>query len=54
MHTVHMWLQSVQQPNIYRLTCRGWLAVPSEAEKPTMIDMREALGNLATINLMGE
>ncbi len=54
MHAVHMWLQSAEQPNVYRLTCRGWLAVPAEAEKPALADMREALGNLASIKLMGE
>jgi hypothetical protein len=51
MHTVHMLLQSAMQPNVYRLTCRGWLAAPVEAEKPTVTDMREALGGLATIQL---
>ena len=51
MHTVHMYLQSATQPNVYRLTCRGWLAVPAEAEKPTIADMREALGDYASIKL---
>ncbi len=54
MHTVHIWLQSAKQPNVYRLTCRGWLAVPAEAEKPTLADMREALGSVASLRLMGE
>jgi hypothetical protein len=51
MHTVHMYLQSVTQSNVYRLTCRGWLAVPAKAERPTVADMREALGNFASISL---
>ncbi len=54
MHVVHMRLQSAQQPNVYRLTCRGWLAVPAEARRPTLADMREALGRLASIRLRGE
>lgn len=51
MHTVHIYLQSAAQPNVYRLTCRGWLAVPAEAERPTISDMREALGGYASIRL---
>jgi hypothetical protein len=51
MHTVHIYLQSATQPNVYRLTCRGWLAVPDEAERPTISDMREALGGYASIRL---
>lgn len=53
MHTVHMYLQSATQPNVYRMSCRGWLAVPADAEKPTIADMREALGNYASISLYG-
>jgi hypothetical protein len=54
MHAMHMRLQSAKQPNLYRLTCRGWLADPSDAVKPTITDMREALGNFASIKLIGE
>ncbi len=54
MHVVHMRLQSATQPNVYRLTCRGWLAIPADAEKPTIDDMREALGDFASIQLRGE
>lgn len=54
MHTVHMWLQSAQQPNVYRLTCRSWLDVPSDAKMPNVADMREALGDYAFIRLPGE
>ncbi len=54
MHVVHMLLQSAQQQNVYRLTCRGWLADPAEAQQPTMADMREALGGYADIRLLGE
>lgn len=54
MHVVHMMLQSAKQPNVYRLTCRGWLTTPAEAEKPTLADMREALGGVADIRLRGE
>jgi hypothetical protein len=46
-----MYLQSATQPNVYRLTCRGWLAIPAEAERPTIADMREALGDYASIKL---
>lgn len=54
MHTVHMWLQSAKQPNVYRLTCRSWLAAPVDAKQPTMADMHEALGGYASISLGGE
>ncbi len=53
MHVVHMWLQSAKQPNVYKLTCRSWLDVPSDAKQPTVADMREALGNRASISLVG-
>ncbi|MCP3669191.1 MAG: hypothetical protein GY814_01880 [Gammaproteobacteria bacterium] len=51
IHVVHMQLKSVQQPNVYRLTCRSWQDFPHEAKEPTMADMREALGNYASIRL---
>lgn len=54
MRVVHMLLQSAKQPNVYRLTCRGWLAVPAEAQEPGVADMREALGGLASIRVDGE
>ncbi|MEJ2529688.1 MAG: hypothetical protein P8Z39_06330 [Gammaproteobacteria bacterium] len=52
MHVVNMWLQSAQQPNVYKLTCRSWLATPADAKQPNVADMREALGNYATITLI--
>ena len=52
MHVVNMWLQSARQPNVYKLTCRSWLDIPADAKQPNIVDMREALGNYATITLI--
>ncbi len=53
IHVVHMRLKSAKQPNVYRLSCRSWQDFPYEAKEPTMTDMREALGNKASIRLRG-
>ena len=46
---VHFWLQADDQPDLMRLTCRGALADLHEAERPTVSEMAEALGDIATI-----
>ncbi len=53
IHVVHMRLKSAKQPNVYRLTCRSWEDFPNEAKEPNIADMREALGNKASIRLRG-
>ncbi len=53
IHVVHMRLKSAKQPNVYRLTCRSWQDIPSDAKEPNIADMREAMGNKASIRLRG-
>jgi len=51
IHVVHMYIKLSRQPNVYKLTCRSWQAHPHEAKEPNIADMREALGNVASIRL---
>jgi hypothetical protein len=51
IHVVHMRLKSGRQPNVFRLTCRSWQDFPHEAREPTMADMRDALGGIASMRL---
>ncbi len=51
IHVVHMRLKSAKQPNVYRLTCRSWQDLPSDAKEPNIAEMREALGSKASISL---
>ncbi len=51
---VSLWLQSNAQPDVRRLTCRGGLADPWEMELPTVAEVREALGDYATVEMKQE
>ncbi len=46
-------LLSDAQPEVNRLTCRGALADPAEARLPTLEEVRQALGEVARIELPG-
>jgi hypothetical protein len=45
----HFWLHSDKQPNVLRMTCRGVFAEPWEAELPTLAEIRQALGDIASL-----
>ncbi len=45
----HFWLHSPRQPDVIRLTCRGVFAAPWEAVPPTLEEIAEALGAVATL-----
>jgi hypothetical protein len=45
----HFWLHSDKQPNVLRMTCRGVFAEPWEAEPPTLAEIRQALGDIASL-----
>ena len=47
----HYDLQSERQPQVMRLTCRGGLADLWESKPPTLVETKEALGDVATILL---
>jgi hypothetical protein len=47
----HLWLDEAADPNLMRLTCLGILALPYEAYPPTLEDIGNALGELATLTV---
>ena len=47
----HFRLESVDQPNLMRLTCRGGLEDRYQADLPSLDEIREALGDIVTITL---
>jgi hypothetical protein len=49
--TVHMELESAAQPDVTRLTCRGGFDHPSDAQYPSIDEIRQALGDWARIEL---
>lgn len=46
--SIHFYL-SGKDENVMRLTCRGAMGLPSEAELPNKAEIRESLGDLITI-----
>jgi hypothetical protein len=46
----HLWLES-PDPNVMRVSCRGALADPSEAYPPSIDEIRQSLGEIATLRL---
>ncbi len=47
---MHFYLEG-EDSNIMRLSCRGALAPPWDAQPPTLAEIRQALGNLATLQM---
>jgi hypothetical protein len=47
----HLWLESAAQPDVRRLSCRGVYAMPSDARPPSIVEIRAALGDVATLRL---
>lgn len=45
----HYRLESLDQPNLLRLTCRGGLADRHRADLPSLQEIRDALGDIASI-----
>lgn len=54
MEVVEMRLQSADQPDVYRLVCRGGEDNPADARPPSIREMRTALGDYATLELPPE
>ncbi len=48
---VHLWLESEEQPEVRRLSCRGTLDDAPNAQFPSIAEMRQALGSVAEIRL---
>lgn len=51
MYVVEMRLRSPEQPDVFRLVCRGGEDDPADAIPPSIRDMRQALGDYATLSL---
>ena len=49
-----MRLSSAEQPDVYRLVCRGGEDNPADAIPPSIQEMRRALGDYATLQLPEE
>lgn len=47
----YLWLSSAEQPDVRRLTCLGVYSVPFTARPPSIDQIREALGTVATLHL---
>ena len=47
----HLWLESSDQPDVRRLSCRGVYAMPAYAKPPSIAEIRAALGAIATLRL---
>jgi len=47
----HFWLRATGQPDLMRLTCRGELADPPDAQQPTLAEIASALGDIASLEL---
>lgn len=47
----HLWLSSPRQPNVRRLSCGGVFDSPSRAQYPSVLEIRAALGPVATLRL---
>jgi len=47
----HLWLSSAEQPDVRRLTCVGVYSVPFTARPPSIDQIQEALGTVATLHL---
>lgn len=50
-HGYHLWLSSEQQPDVMRITCRGAFDDLSQAEPPSIEEIRETLGEIAELVL---
>jgi len=47
---MHFYLAG-EDSNVMRLSCRGAMALPHEAEYPSLADIQQSLGNIMQINL---
>lgn len=49
----HFWFDSPEQPNVMRMTCIGVFEDMWKARPPTIAEIRDSLGSLATLELAG-
>lgn len=51
VHGYHLWLGSDKQPDVMRMTCRGFFNDLNRAVPPSLNDVRKALGDYAELIL---
>jgi hypothetical protein len=51
VHGYHLWLGSDTQPDVMRMTCRGFFDDINRAEPPSLNDVMESLGDFADLEL---
>ena len=47
----HLWLENPDQPNVMRMTCIGVFDEMWRARPPTVLEIRDSLGSLATLEI---
>jgi hypothetical protein len=50
----YLWLDSPRQPNVLRLICGGMFDQPYRARRPSIKQIRQQLGDVATLVIAGE
>ncbi len=50
VHGYHLWLGSDTQPDVMRMTCRGFFDDITRAEPPSLNDVKQSLGDYAELN----
>lgn len=51
VHGYHLWLGSDNQPDVMRMTCRGFFDDINRAEPPSLNDVMKSLGGFAELKL---
>lgn len=51
VHGYHLWLGSDNQPDVMRMTCRGFFDDINRAEPPSLKDVMKSLGDFAELKL---
>lgn len=51
VHGYHLWLGSENQPDVMRMTCRGFFDDINRAEPPSLNDVMKSLGDFAELKL---
>lgn len=51
VRSVHLWIGTDLRPDVMRMTCRGAFGDPSDADPPSIEQMRQALGSYASLKL---
>jgi hypothetical protein len=51
VHGYHLWLGSDTQPDVMRMTCRGYFDDINRAEPPSLNDVKKSLGEMAELLL---